>query len=128
EGQIAALHARFGGVLASASSPLISDSSVGYDMQTAALGRENSALRSQRGALAIADTRDPAVVGAEGALAAARAMYSDSHPDVVLARRRLAEAEQLARNNVAKLPTETIDTQIAFNTQQIAQLRAAKSR
>jgi len=128
EGQIAALNARFGGVLASASSPLISDSSVGYDMQIAALERENSALRSQRGALATADTRDPAVVGAEGALAAARAMYSDSHPDVVLARRRLAEAEQLARNNVAKLPTETIDTQIAFNTQQIAQLRAAKSR
>jgi len=127
EGQIAALNARFGGVLASASAP-ISDSSVSYDMQIAALERENSALRSQRDALATADTRDPAVVGAEAALAAARAMYSDSHPDVVLARRRLAEAEQLAKNNVAKLPTETIDTQIAFNNQQLLQLRAAKSR
>lgn len=128
EGQIAALNARFGGVLAAANSPVISDSSAGYDMQIAALERENASLRAQREALATADTRDPAVVSAEAALAAARAVYSDSHPDVIQARRRLAEAERLAKSNAAKLPTESIDTQIAFNERQIAQLRAAKTR
>lgn len=128
EAQVAALNARFGGVLASASSPLISGSSAGYDMQIAALERENSVLRSQRETLATADTRDPAVVSAEAQLAAARAIYSDSHPDVVLARKRLAEAENLAKSNIAKLPTETIDTQIAFNESQLAQLRAARAR
>ena len=127
EARISALNARFGGVLASAGSPVISGGGAGYDMQIAALERENSALRSQRQALTTADTRDPAVIAAEAQLAAARAIYSDSHPDVVLARSRLAEAEQLAKSNVAKLPTETIDTQIAFNERQIAQLRAARS-
>jgi uncharacterized protein involved in exopolysaccharide biosynthesis len=128
EGQVASLNARFGGVLASGTSPVITNSGAGYDMQIAALERENSSLRSQREALTTADTRDPAVVSAEAALAAARAVYSDSHPDVVQARRRLAEAERFAKSNVAKLPTETIDTQIAFNERQIAQLRSARSQ
>lgn len=128
EDEIASINVRFGDVLASASSPVISNSSAGYDMQIAALERENSALQSQRETLATADTRDPAVASAEAQLAAARAIYSDSHPDVLLARRRLAEAERLARSNVAKLPTETIDTRIAFNDRQIAELRAAKAR
>jgi uncharacterized protein involved in exopolysaccharide biosynthesis len=127
EGQISALNARFGGVLASASSPVISSGGSSFDVQIAALERENAALRSQRETLGTADTRDPGVVAAEAQLAIARATYSDSHPDVVMARRRLDEARQLAKNNIAKLPTDTIDTQLAFNERQIAQLRAAKS-
>lgn len=128
EGRVASLNARFGGILASGSSPVISNSGAGYDMQIAALERENASLRAQRETLTTADTRDPAVVSAEAQLAAARAVYSDSHPDVVQARRRLAEAERLAKSNVAKLPTETIESQIAFNDRQIAQLRAARSQ
>jgi uncharacterized protein involved in exopolysaccharide biosynthesis len=127
EAEISSLNARFGGVLSSANAPVFGGNAAGYDMQIAALERENAALRTQRETLATADTRDPAVVAAEGNLAAARAIYSDNHPDVILARRRLVEAEQFARNNLAKLPTENIDTQIAFNDRQIAQLRAAKS-
>ncbi len=127
EGEISALNARFGGVLASANSPLISSGGSSFDVQIAGLERENAALRAQRDTLATADTRDPGVVAAEAQLAAARAIYSDNHPDVALARRRLAEAQQLAKNNIAKLPTENIETQIAFNERQIAQLRAAKS-
>ena len=127
EGQISALNARFGGVLAAAGNPVIAGNGTSFDVQIAALERENATLRTQRQTLATADTRDPAVVAAEAQLAAVRAIYSDNHPDVVLARSRLAEAEQLAKNNVAKLPTENIDTQIAFNERQIAQLRAAKS-
>lgn len=127
EGQISALNARFGGVLAAANSPVISSGSAGFDVQIASLERENAALRSQRETLETADTRDPAVTAAEAQLAAVRAIYSENHPDVVLARRRLAEAQQLAKSNVAKLPIDTIATQIAFNERQIAQLRAAKS-
>jgi uncharacterized protein involved in exopolysaccharide biosynthesis len=127
EGQISAFNARFGGVLSSASCPLISSGGASFDVQIAGLERENAALRSQRETLATADTRDPGVVAAEAQLAIARATYSDNHPDVVMARRRLTEAQQLAKNNIAKLPTDTIDTQLAFNERQIAQLRAAKS-
>jgi uncharacterized protein involved in exopolysaccharide biosynthesis len=127
EGEISGLNARFGGVLASANSPMISGNGTSYDVQIASLERENASLRTQRENLATADTRAPAVVAAESQLAAARAIYSDNHPDVVLARRRLAEAERLAKDNIAKLPADNIDTQIAFNERQIAQLRAAKS-
>jgi polysaccharide biosynthesis transport protein len=127
EGQISALNVRYGGVLASGGSVVTGGSSSAFDMQIASLERENAMLRSQRETLATADTRDPAVVAAEAQLAGARAIYSDSHPDVQLARRRLAEAQQFARNNVAKLPTENIDTQIAVNERQIIQLRSAKA-
>jgi uncharacterized protein involved in exopolysaccharide biosynthesis len=127
EDQISALNAQFGGVLAAASSPVISSGGASFDVQIASLERENAALRSQRDTLETADTRDPGVTAAEAQLAAARAIYSDNHPDVILARRRLAEAQQLAKNNIAKLPVDTIATQIAFNERQIAQLRAAKS-
>lgn len=127
EGQISALNTQFGGVLAAGGGSVISGGSTGFDMQIASLERENAMLRSQRETLATADTRDPAVVGAEAQLAAARAVYSDSHPDVQLARRRLAEAQQFAKSNVARLPTQALDTQIEINERQIAQLRAAKA-
>ena len=127
EGQISALNVQYGGVLASGGSVVSGGSSTGFDMQIAALERENAMLRTQRQSLATADTRDPAVVSAEAQLAAARAVYSDNHPDVQLARRRLAEAQQFAKSNVARLPTENIDSQIAINDRQIAQLRSAKA-
>jgi len=127
EGQISALNARYGGVLAAGGGIITGGNASAFDMQIASLERENAMLRSQRENLATADTRDPAVIGAEAQLAAARAIYSDSHPDVQLARRRLAEAQQFARNNVARLPTENLDTQIQVNERQIAQLRAAKA-
>jgi uncharacterized protein involved in exopolysaccharide biosynthesis len=127
EGQISALNARFGGVLAAGNTPVISGGGASFDFQIASLERENAALRSQRETLETADTRDPGVIAAEAQLAGARAIYSDNHPDVVLARKRLVEAQQLAKNNIAKLPVDTIDSQIAFNERQIAQLRAAKS-
>ncbi len=127
EGQVSALNTRYGGVLASGTSPIISSGSGTYDMQIAALERENAMLATQRETLASADTRDPAVVSAEAQLAAARAVYSENHPDVQLARRRLAEAQRFARDNLAKLPTQNIETQIAINNRQIAQLRAARS-
>lgn len=127
EGELAALNARYGGVLAAGGAAIVSSNTGSYDMQIASLEREISQLRSQRATLASADTRDPAVIAAEAQLAALRATYSDNHPDVALARRRLEEAKALAKGNVAKIPTETIDAQIAINERQIAQLRAMRA-
>jgi uncharacterized protein involved in exopolysaccharide biosynthesis len=68
------------------------------------------------------------VVNAESQLAALRAVYSETHPDVVIAKQRLVEARELAKSNTSKLPVNVIDQQIAFNNSQIAALRAARSQ
>lgn len=127
EAEIADINVRYGGVLASSSTAMIGGSSMSYDMQIAALERENASLRTQRDNLASADTRDPMVIAAEAQLAGALAVYTEDHPDVAIARRRLAEAQRLARQNIENLPVESIARQIAFNENQIATLRAARA-
>lgn len=127
EAELSALNARYGSIIASNSATVVSGGSAAYDMQISALQREIASLKSQRSTIASSDSRDPAVSAAEAQLAALRATYSDSHPDVALARRRLAEARDLARSNVAKIPTETIDSQITANERQIAQLEALRA-
>lgn len=127
EGQVSALASRFGRVLGSGGA--IISSNVGtFDMQIAALQRENVALAEQRSMAESSDNRDPAVRAAEAQLAALRAIYSESHPDVAIARRRLEEANQLAAQNVTRLPLDSIDRQIAFNHSQIDSLRIAKAQ
>ena len=128
EGQIAAFNQRHGGVLAAGNTAMIGGSGASYDMQIAMLERENTQLESQRSNLGSADTRDPSVIEAEARLAALRATYTENHPDVVIAKQRLEEAKKFARRNVERLPVETIDRQIAFNRNQIAQLQTAKAR
>ncbi len=127
EAQITAVNTRYGGVLGSTGS-VIASGSGSYDVQIAALQRDNANLIAQKSIAQSSDTRDPIVVNAEAALAAARAVYSESHPDVVIAKQRLAEARELARANSGKLPLDTIDQQIAFNNSQIAQLRSARAQ
>lgn len=127
ETQLTALNARYGGVLASGNAPMVVGNTAPYDVQIAELERDNVALRGQRSALDSADTRDPQVVAAEARLATLRATYSDSHPDVVLARRQLSQARELARGNVEKIPTQTIDNQIASNERQLRQLRELRA-
>jgi uncharacterized protein involved in exopolysaccharide biosynthesis len=124
---LAAINSRYGSVLGSAGT-VIAGSSGSYDVQIAGLQRDNANLIAQREAAQSSDTRDPVVRNAEAALAAARAVYAESHPDVVIAKQRLQEARALARSNAEKLPFDTLDQQIAFNNSQIAQLRAAKAR
>jgi len=128
EGQLSALNARYGGVLANGGFAMIGGSGGSLDMQISTLERENAGLSNQRETLGSAETRDPAVVAAEGQLAAARSIYSDSHPDVIAARQRLVEAKQFATQNVQRIPVDAIQRQIAFNNSQIAALRAAKAR
>jgi uncharacterized protein involved in exopolysaccharide biosynthesis len=126
EAQVSDLNTRYGGIL-SRTGPMFGSNSASYDVQIAELLRSNQALALQRENVGTADQRDPAVVGAEANLAAARAVYAESHPDVKLAVQRLEEAKRFAAQNVKKLPVDNIEQQIAFNNSQIATLRAAKS-
>lgn len=127
EGELAGINARYGSILGSAGT-VISGDAGSYDVQIAALQRDNANLIAQKNAAESSDTRDPVVRNAEAALAAARAIYAENHPDVVQAKQRLEEARRLARSNTEKLPFDSIDQQIAFNNSQMAQLRAAKAR
>ena len=127
QNQRAVISARNGGVLAG-SGMMIGGNGGSYDVQIAALQRDNSLLLGQRDLAKTSDTRDPAVVNAEGALAAARAVFTESHPDVILAKQRLAEAREFAKREFRKPPVDSIDQQIAFNNSQIAALRGAKAR
>ncbi|HEU4650267.1 MAG TPA: lipopolysaccharide biosynthesis protein, partial [Croceibacterium sp.] len=95
EGQIASINAQYGGILGS-SGAIIGGGGGSYDVQIAALQRDNANLVQQRSVAERSDTRDPVVVQAETALAAARAVYAENHPDVVIAKQRLEQARQLA--------------------------------
>jgi succinoglycan biosynthesis transport protein ExoP len=127
ERQIAGIKAANGSILSSAGVTMLGGGSGSYDVQIAALQRENSQLLTQRNLSRTADTRDPIVAQAEAQLAAVQAVYSDDHPDVRLARQRLTEAKALARKNVANVPVGAIDDQVAFNNRQIAALRSAQA-
>lgn len=127
QAQRAAISARNGAVLAG-SGMMVGGNTGSYDIQIASIQRDNSLLLSQRNMAKTSDTRDPAVVSAEAALAGARAVFSESHPDVVLAKQRLAEAREFAKGASRQVPVNEIDQQIAFNNSQIAALRGAKER
>ncbi len=126
QNQISTISARNGSALASVGGSVIGNRG-GYDAQIAGLQRENSMLVAQKSQLSSADERDPNVAAAEARLAAARAVYAETHPDVVLAKNQLAEAKVLARQTVRRLPTESLDRQIEFNNRQIAALQAARA-
>ncbi len=127
ESQMSGIKARNGAALSSTGMAMFG-SGGNYDAQIASLRRENTALNSQRDLTKTAANRDPVVAAAEQQLAAARAVYAESHPDVVMARQRLAEAKELAAKNVGNMPLDPITSQIEFNNSQIAALQAAKSR
>jgi uncharacterized protein involved in exopolysaccharide biosynthesis len=96
-----------------------------YDGQIAALRRENAQLLAQTGGNAV--DRDPGVVAAEAQLAAALAQYSDDHPDVKLARSRLAAAKANALNFQSNAVSGTVQRQIAANNETIAELSRVRS-
>lgn len=127
QSQMAVINARNGGVLTGAGT-MSTAGSGSFDVQIAMLQRDNSNLIAQRDLAKSADTRDPAVVAAEAALATARSVYSESHPDVVVAKQRLEEARRFAKGESRKLPTELLEQQVAFNNSQIAALRAARAQ
>ncbi|PKP68705.1 MAG: lipopolysaccharide biosynthesis protein [Alphaproteobacteria bacterium HGW-Alphaproteobacteria-5] len=126
QSQIADINARNGTVLAEGGM-FVGGSGGSYDVQIAALQRDNQLLIQQRSLAQTSDQRDPVVTAAEQRLAAARAVYAETHPDVIIAKQGLAEAKRLAKDNSEKLPLQTLDEQIAFNNSQIAALRSAKA-
>ncbi len=128
QNEIAAVSMRNGGVLANGGGSIIGGNGGSYDVQIASLQRDNATLTLQRNRALSSDQRDPGVLAAEAGLANARAVFTESHPDVVLAKQRLAEARELAKQNVQNLPFESIDQQISFNNRQIGSLQAAKQR
>jgi polysaccharide biosynthesis transport protein len=128
ESQINAITARNGGILSQRSGVTMLGSDGGIDGQIMSLQREISSLTQQKAMAKTSDDRDPVVVDAERQLAAARARYTDGHPDVVAAQQRLAEARRLAVDTVKKLPVSSIDQEIASIRSQISSLEASKMR
>lgn len=127
QGQVSQIEARMrqvaganGAALSSAGAIMMSGGGgIDYAGQIATLQRENAQLAGQ--ASTVVD-RDPNVVAAEAALTAAQATYSDDHPDVKLARKRL----EIARANANGLSSRNVSTavrqQIAANNNAIADL------
>ena len=96
-----------------------------YDGQIATLERQNAELQAQTGKPAVG--RDPNVIAAEAQLAAARAQFSDDHPDVKLAQSRLAAAKSTAAAFQTNSVSSVVQRQVAANNAAIGQLRNAKS-
>jgi len=128
ESSIESIKAQNGFALSNPGMMVMGGASGSYDAQIIALQRDNALLSAQREARKSAAERDPLVAGAEAELAAAQARYSDGHPDIGIAKRRLAEARRLADSNQAKRPADTVDQQIASNNAQIAALQSVKAQ
>lgn len=119
ESQITALKAENGAILARAGVPAMAGSG-SYDAQIAALQRENFMLEQQ--ARAQGNSGDPIVAQAESDLAAARALYTDSHPDVRLAERRLEAARRVSSSQIRPSAGAAIAAAMTANNVQIAEL------
>jgi uncharacterized protein involved in exopolysaccharide biosynthesis len=121
EGRITALKASNGSVLIGGGGPTYADTG-SYDAQIASLESQNRqlALQSSGGAA------DPELAAAQTALANAEAMYSDSHPDVALARERVAAIKRARPAGPTGL-SPAAQEQIRSNNQTIAQLTASRN-
>ncbi len=128
EGQIESIKAA-NGITLSGTGAMMLGGGAGYGAEIASLTRENNTLRAQLSSLNNASQTDPAIVAAEAQLANARAIYSESHPDVRLAELRLAQARRLAgRNTATAASAGAIQSQIAANESMISALNGAKAR
>jgi polysaccharide biosynthesis transport protein len=128
ESALSGLKARNGVVLSNSGGMGMMPSTGGYDAQIAALQRDNANLNNQRDLVKTSPVRDSGVANAEAQLSALRSVYAETHPDVIIAKQRLAEAKKLAEANVVKIPVDSIAQQITFNNSQIAALQTAKAQ
>ena len=120
QNRITELKASNGSVLVGANGPTYVDTG-SYNSQIASLENQNRqlALQSSGG------VADPELAAAQAALANAEAMYSDSHPDVALARERLAAIKRSRPSGPTGL-SPAVQEQIRSNNQMIAQLAASR--
>lgn len=123
ENQITALKAANGATLANSGVPSLVDTG-SYTAQITSLEAQNRQLMAQARRPAAAN---PLVSEAAAALAAAQARYSDSHPDVISARERLAAVLSMAQSAGTTSEQAIIQEQIAANNQAIATLSAARN-
>lgn len=102
-------------------------STASYDVQISALQRDNTDLQARIANLGSGG--DEKVAAAEAQLAAAKAIYSDNHPDVIAAQQKLAEARASAKagGNTGGAAAPALIAQIAANNRSIASLSAARS-
>ncbi|HEV2593849.1 MAG TPA: Wzz/FepE/Etk N-terminal domain-containing protein [Sphingomicrobium sp.] len=115
EAQLTTLKARNGSALASnGGSQLIDTGS--FSAQITALQNENRQLIAQSRHPA---QRNDALASAEAALAAAQSQYSDTHPDVIAAKERVAQLRRMTQNSGGDSTTQE---QIAANNAAIHQL------
>ena len=119
ESQITQLKASNGAAIAGVGGTTFMDTG-SFTAQITNLENQNRQLLAQaRGGAA-----DPALAAAEAALAAAEATYSDSHPDVVQARERVAILKRAPRQGGAV--SSVVQEQIRANNDAIAQLTAQR--
>jgi succinoglycan biosynthesis transport protein ExoP len=120
ESELTSLKTRNGAALASSGAPAMIDTG-SFSSQITSLQNENRQLmlQSQRPV-----DRNSALATAEANLAAAQAQYSDSHPDVVQARERVALLRRLAPAQGNE--REGIAAQIAANNAAIQTLIAQR--
>jgi uncharacterized protein involved in exopolysaccharide biosynthesis len=119
EGQITAIKARNGSTLASGG--MVMPANTGsYSAQIAQLQGENRQLMAQ---VQRSGGKDPMVQQAESALVAARAVFAESHPDVVRAKARLQQAKEIAASQGTGSDNSLVQSQIQANNAQIAQLQ-----
>jgi uncharacterized protein involved in exopolysaccharide biosynthesis len=127
ENQTTAIKARNGLAIVNTGLPTASDSG-GYQAQIISLQNENRALRLQAQRAA----ENPVVKAAEAQLDVARATYNEDHPDVRLAKQRVAELRRTSSESAGSTDrersVETLRAQIAANNNTIATLEAARSQ
>ena len=116
EGQITSLKAKNGAALASTGAPPMIDTG-SFSAQITSLQNENRQL--------VAVSRHPAqrndaLGAAEAALAAAQSQYSDSHPDVIAAKERVAQLRRMSQQTDGG--ADAVQEQIAANNAAIHQL------
>jgi succinoglycan biosynthesis transport protein ExoP len=121
EGQITALKASNGAALAGSSGPTFVDTG-SYTAQITNLENQNRQLIAQ----SRSGGADPLLMQAQAALAAAEAMYSDSHPDVLAARERVATLRRQSQGGNNSSVPSIVQEQIRANNAAIAQLIAAR--
>jgi len=125
EGRMKQIAGANGAALASANATMMTGGAgIDYAGQIASLQRENAQLQAQA---STAVDRDPNVVAAEAALTAAQATYSDTHPDVQIARKRLEIARAAASGLSSRNVSSAVRQQIATNNSAIAQLNRQRA-
>jgi succinoglycan biosynthesis transport protein ExoP len=122
ESQVTDLKSRNGGALAQGGFPSMLDTG-SYSAQIVDLENQNRQLLLQNRK---SGGKDERVVAAEAALAAAQAVYTDSHPDVVAARQRLKAAKEAASSSPNANDAGAVQGQINANNQALASLRSQK--